>query len=286
MKINFIYSRGVTILMTVLLSFAIAPNTYAMEINAGQIGKLKAYIINLTGNVVDGDFDKLIHTIKSKGYLPTAINISSRGGSVLEALKIAEFIRESLVPVNAVEYCYSSCFYIWIAAIERKAFNKKITEGNPSLNELLGAKIIGIHRPYFDKAQFANLSMSEAGQKYDELENHVRGYLRRMRVPEKWIDEMMRYSSENMRLVTREELISEFGFVSRAFQEWIIAKCPIDKKDLLLGKVGFERMIRGPSVTIKDLEDGEHILKYMAHSSCEEKAVKDSQKQIVKKLLQ
>ncbi len=41
---------------------------------------------------------------------------------------------------------------------------------------------------------------------------------------------MIMNSSENISLVTRREIDLVVGYTSHAFEEWILAKCPIDNK--------------------------------------------------------
>lgn len=259
----------------------------AAEINARQVGSNKIYSISIIGEIKEGDYSQLINTIKTEGYLPYLINIKSKGGSVTEAIKIAKFINKALIPVNARDYCYSSCFYIWVASIERNAVYEGMFEGNESMDEIMNSKVIGLHRPYYNKSYFSSLTMTEARNKHKELEVIVRQYLKNMGVHEKWIDEMMMYSSENIKLITRRELELEFGFTSHAFEEWLLAKCPINEKDLLFGKAEMvmkTKGIDGANIKLSKQKRDDAFNKYLEYTKCKEKSISQSQEKTIKNL--
>ncbi len=155
--------RPIVYIITITL-FIFSLNTNAADINAHQVGNNKIYSIGISGEIKEGDFDKLTKTIKTEGYLPFLIDIKSKGGSVTEAIKIAKFINKALIPVNARDYCYSSCFFIWISSIERNAIYEGMLNGE-STEQIMNSKVIGLHRPYFNKKYFSSLSMSEAQKK-------------------------------------------------------------------------------------------------------------------------
>jgi hypothetical protein len=270
-------------LAAVIYSF----NTRAADINAHQVGNNKIYSIDIIGEIREGDFNQLISTIKAERYFPFSISIRSKGGSVTEAVKISKFINEALVPVNAIDYCYSSCFYIWVASIERNVLFEGMSKA--SVNEIANSKVIGLHRPYFDKSYFSSLSMKDAQAKQHELETQVRSYLKSLNVHEKWIDEMMMHSSDDIRLVTRRELENEFGFTSHAFEEWLLAKCPINRDDLLIGKIEMAMRATGADdskVKLSREQRNNAFNEYMKYSECRKSAIEQSQTSTLKSILQ
>ncbi|MCG7868775.1 MAG: hypothetical protein JAY74_20690 [Candidatus Thiodiazotropha taylori] len=259
----------------------------AADVTAQQIGNYKTYSIKIVGEIQHGDYDQLIKLIKSKSRFPFYITIKSKGGSVSEAIKISKFVNEALIPVNALDYCYSSCFYIWIASIERNVFFYGMNTASDS--EIMESRVIGLHRPYYDKAYFSTLSMKEAQAKQGEIETEVRNYLKSLNVHEKWIDEMMMHSSSDIRLVSRKELEQEFGFTSHAFEEWLIAKCPIDEHDLIFGKA--ELIMRATSsddskVKINIEQRNKALNEYKKYSKCKDTAIRESQAAILNSILQ
>ena len=265
--------------------------SYSMTASVDNIANTSEYTIKFHGRIVEGDFDKLIKIIKENKQLPAWINISSQGGSATEAIKIAEFIREALIPVNAIDRCDSSCFYIWIAAVERNVFGEDIDYETTNISGNEDATVIGLHRPYYDKSYFSRLSAKKKKEKYKELESLVRDFLKKMNVPEKWIDEMMMHSSEQVKLVTYREIAEEFGFASHSFEEWILTKCPIDEEALLFGKA---ELIMGTRTGRNDRYKGdlskaqrnELKIKYLNYISCKNQAVKSSQAETLSKLVE
>jgi len=133
--------------------------------------------------------------------------------------------------------------------------------------------------------------MEEKRDKYKELESLVRDFLKKMNVSEKWIDEMMMHSSEQVKLVTYREIAEEFGFTSHSFEEWIMVKCPIDEEALLFGKA---ELIKDAKTGRSDWRKGELSkdqrnelkMKYTNYISCKNQAVKSSQAETLYKLMQ
>jgi len=133
--------------------------------------------------------------------------------------------------------------------------------------------------------------MEEKRDKYKELESLVRDFLKKMNVSEKWIDEMMMHSSEQVKLVTYREIAEEFEFTSHSFEEWIMVKCPIDEEALLFGKA---ELIKDAKTGRSDWRKGELSkdqrnelkMKYTNYISCKNQAVKSSQAETLYKLMQ
>jgi hypothetical protein len=84
---------------------------------------------------------------------------------------------------------------------------------------------IGLHRPFYDKEYFSNLSSEEAGSEYDKLDNVVRKYLIDMSIPTKTIDIMMSTPSDRVYIMRNESIIDAIGKRYPAYHEWVIAKC-------------------------------------------------------------
>ena len=108
-----------------------------------------------------------------------------------------------------------------------------------------------------------------------------------MNVHEKWIDEMMMHSSEDIKLVTQRELELEFGYVSHSYEEWLLAKCPIDRETWLIGKAEVLMKATGSDdsgVKLSKKKRSEAMQKYLAYSSCKDNAIKESQANTIKKI--
>ena len=183
------------------------------------------------------------------------VKIFSPGGNLLEAMAIGEIIRESFIEVvspsswecfniqhSTAEYpwwpkkeptttactCYSACFVIWSAGINR--FGGKNTDweifGRPGISEYIRPEqsFIGIHRPRFGAEYFSGLSAREAKVKYDELLLDLVEYLRKMDIPPSITERMSGVASADLYILSERELESLLGFVP-AIEEWIESKC-------------------------------------------------------------
>ncbi len=175
--------------------------------------------IILRGEIVRGDYEKLINVVKKQGGIPSNISLDSRGGDVIEAMKIGRFARRALLTTGLIGgdecqsgcVCYSACILIHLACADRATYSWKYTS-------------YGIHRPYFDKSYFSGLSAKEAELKYKDLENLVKKYLEEMNVPQSLIETMFSIPSDRLQVLEIPQLIQISGR-SPACQEWLLAKC-------------------------------------------------------------
>jgi len=91
--------------------------------------------ILLKGDIVSGDFERVQSAARdlARGNHEIVLALESSGGSVVEALKIAEFVRESWITTwiygrtakvddtdRSLIVCDSACAYIFFAGIERR----------------------------------------------------------------------------------------------------------------------------------------------------------------------
>lgn len=262
-------------------------NINALTYETFYIPNTERYALILKGEIVKGDYDKLVKIIKIEKSLPTAINISSQGGSVDEAIKLGKFIRKSLLPVYAIDKCYSSCFYIWIASVRRNIYSnyiENIDDSDKRLYELETQKVIGLHRPYFEKNYYSSLSMNQAEKKYKELELLVRNYLKTMNVHEKWIDKMMMLSSEDIELVPYNIMSNEFGFSPPAYEEWIKAKCPLEHEVWVSGSVASVMLKTEPENRLSQERKNAYDM-LMNNKQCIYEAITNSQNTVLNEVL-
>lgn len=211
------------------------------------------------------------------------IHINTTGGDLVEAMKIGEFARELMATTyvygrsfyahNSEEAkeatssakkfsqskfnlkllpkegaldehlvkCYSACIFIFYGGVNRYA--------SDNLDFRLGYKkmkkipVVGIHRPYFEKASYSKLSPSEANKSYKALEEEVRVYMASMGAPQQLIDRMFKKSSSDLEFLPSEEFKNYYNNVEPFIEEWKIAKCgsygpksSLDKNELSIYK--------------------------------------------------
>jgi len=179
--------------------------------------------IFIRGEIVRGDYEKLINVVKKHGSIPSTIFVDSVGGDVIEAMKIGRFARKALLTTGEPTakrkcqngcVCYSACMFIYLACVNR------------TFVSLFGEKVsYAIHRPYFDRSYFSGLSMKKAELKYKELENSVKTYLEEMNVPQSIIERMFSIPSDRMEVLTGYQIIEIMKTSPPAYEEWLLAKC-------------------------------------------------------------
>ncbi len=189
----------------------------AMDFTFAQPGGDKN-ILYMNGEINRGDYEKF-----RKFLLPNldefvagnrVVMISSNGGDLIEALKIARIMRAMYLDISVPrDGCASSCFFLYLSGIHRTA---------------LIEKSLGIHRAYFDPTYFSGLSPSDADHNQAELSKIVKQYLEDYSVPGYLIDRMNRTSSGEIYWLSELD-IEALGDWPPWYEEMLIAKCGYDK---------------------------------------------------------
>jgi hypothetical protein len=211
--------------------------------------------IEVEGEITKGDFDRIVKLAGSfvDERKPIRLLVNSDGGDAVEAMRIGRFVRDSLAQVavegnilkpssSILRRCYSACFLILVSGAMRDHMgdNRFLTEDGQTVWEDVDGQsvpksipVIGVHRPYFDKEAYGDLSPQEARVAYAHLEESVREYLQEMGVPQSLVDQMFRYASDEIHLVSKADFKKLLGYEEPFMEEWLLSKCgSLDKKEM------------------------------------------------------
>lgn len=173
--------------------------------------------LTISGDIVTGDFNKLLALVSEdlNQYINdiSIINVSSNGGDLIEAIKIGEFIKRTYKTIYVDSICASSCFFIYISAVDRR---------------LADYGKLGVHRPYFSRFYFSNLKPDKAEKKQRDMMYMVRKYLNDNGVPQGLIDKMYTLSSSEIYWLDRKDVYS-IGDKAIWYEEYLTAKCGYKK---------------------------------------------------------
>ncbi len=170
------------------------------------------YHIKMSGEIRNGDFDRFKAFIRkslSRYESHRFIEVSSNGGNLVEALKIAELLKIMYPSITVDGDCASACFYIYLSGSHR--FVK------PSSR-------LGVHRAYFDKTYFAGLTPRDAKKRHTELAILSEAILEENGVPQEIKEIMARTPSFEIYWLSKQE-ISKIGNMPDWYEEFMIAKC-------------------------------------------------------------
>jgi hypothetical protein len=164
--------------------------------------------INIVGPIEEGDLDEIIAVLKDQAYMP-GIAISSRGGDVVEAMKIGRFFRDSRldITVNDNAECFGACFLIVVGATGRYVRSP-----------------VGMHRADID-AGYSGSSSVQAKSTYGSLDASVREYLQEMHVPEDLIAETMSTAPAEESYLSPADFRRRLGEHAPAMDDWKVASC-------------------------------------------------------------
>ena len=187
--------------------------------------------ITMTGEITHGDAERiaaifLVVKQNKMGFYPYSIYLNSPGGDVAEAIRIADLVKALGLTVATIPdgrgACASSCFLIYVAALERRAtgFDTLKTQG---LKGRFGP--LGIHRPHFRMPADGRSGAEQQEQAMIDM----RAYLIKSGVGHALIDKMMAHASNDIYWLNAEEVRS-LGSFSPGVEEQLIANCGYDAR--------------------------------------------------------
>jgi len=198
----------------------------------------------LEGSIVPGDFEKVKRFISDdNGALQ--IYLASPGGNVAEAMKIGRLLRilkvTTVVPdryfrvdqqkemarfhdvkdFDADYMCASACFFIFVAGIFRE-------------DDVFGAPVLGIHRPYLSATDLRGMQVDQAIAAAANTKAIVADYLKEMSVPGRYLDRMFSVAKDDIQWISSDDFKVDFNGFIPELRDWADAKCgtltAVDKK--------------------------------------------------------
>ena len=183
----------------------------------------------IEGDIKPGDFQKFLDAIKQNQGQTSTVWIFSPGGDFEEAMKIGRAMRAlelaSMVPTrnkfgNPVcdsevahpsdpAYCIaaSAAFMIHIGGVWR------------------GGSYIIVHRPYFERKNFRQLSEAQAQVKFTGLQAEAASYMSEMGVSPQVQDRVLATPSDARFVLDEATVKTYFWGDLPARHEWLVAKC-------------------------------------------------------------
>jgi hypothetical protein len=126
----------------------------------------------------------------------TTVNFDSPGGEIYEAMRLGRVMRENLITtgVNSESNCHSACVIAFLGGVIRLPFGS-----------------IGIHS-FYSKDLIGAPDFALASERYDEVSAHVEQYLRAVRIPTAFLDEMKKVPHYKMKVLGLDEM-SQLGVI-------------------------------------------------------------------------
>jgi hypothetical protein len=226
--------------------------SYGAEISFNERG-----LLTFRGTITKGDHQKLVKMIRQQPakFSGVIMKIDSDGGDVLEAIKIGQIVKDLYFMIlNDDGQCASACFFIYVSSPSRLAAD------------------LGIHRPYFDKSEFSNMSADEAQRRYGELTSNIKKFLNKNQVPTYLAEKMFSLSSDEIYWLTDFDK-EQLGIRPPWFDQYMVSKCGFNSNALL------------QTAMLAQQGSASAQSQYDSWESCELKVtVKESQKNIMKYL--
>jgi len=183
----------------------------------------------IEGDIEEGDFQKFLDAIKKNQGQISMVWIFSPGGDFQEAMKIGRAMRAlelaSMVPTrnkfgkpqcdsevarpSNPAYCIaaSAGFMMHIGGVWR------------------GGSYIIVHRPYFERKNFRQLSEAQAQVKFAALQSEAASYMSEMGVPAQLQEQVLATPSDGRFVLDEATIKTWFWGDLPARHEWLFAKC-------------------------------------------------------------
>ena len=179
-------------------------------VSALEIRKLSDEAVLLIGQIVAGDYDKIIEYLSSNRQFPIQFTLVSEGGNVAEAMRIGRLFRDAKIVVEPIS-CNSACFLLWA--------------GSPVRQGALDIPQFELHRPFFDPGTYQGVPLDQAVALHEAAEEDFSAYLLDMGVPSYFIDRILTYRSSDSYEISGNELAGIVGRRARAVEEILMARC-------------------------------------------------------------
>ena len=118
------------------------------------------------------------------------IHFNSPGGDLYEAMKVGQLIRQEMITTQVTRdsLCYSACVIAYLGGVLR-----------------IPVGPIGIHSFYSNEFIGAS-NFAEASKRYNEILSQLESYLRELRIPVSFLDEMKKVPHYNLKKLEFEDL--------------------------------------------------------------------------------
>lgn len=189
------------ILLSVMLLFLSFNSQSAVITKAASHEGVCGLRVNLTGDIVKGDLNKLkslieeIKTCNEKNGFPSwsegvFLHLDSLGGSVDEAIALGRFVRRSSMFTHVASKCHSSCVLVYAAGVKRTA----------------APNAVGLHRPYFTGLK-SGIGYEEVFELRRQVIDGIKRYVQEIDVSGQLVEDMLAIPPDQIKLLTHEELI-------------------------------------------------------------------------------
>lgn len=175
-------------------------------------------VLVIEGPIENGDYGKLLYVLVTESSNNEGqwikegrqISITSPGGSIEEATKIANLVREAYFKVMVIKECHSACFLIYAAGVTRLPIGK-----------------VGLHNPYYAKEYVQSRSAAELERAMKTDAGKVKQTLANFGVNQYLIEKMMSQTSKELYIMSPRD-IEEIGLYSSPWSQTRVSKCDAD----------------------------------------------------------
>jgi len=197
------YKKLLLTLFTVV-TLAWTPLAFPLDfeiIERNQDGLASA--VKISGEIQSGDYEKFLAFVRKPspitGY-PDSIHslsriiLSSNGGNVVEAMKIASSLKQFYPLIDVEDTCASSCVLLWLSGAQRHV-GLRSKEGR-----------IGIHRPTLPAEDIKKIPVKELEGIFREMNSSFKNFVLEQGLPLSIYERLLATDSSEMYWLTKEDL--------------------------------------------------------------------------------
>ncbi len=251
-----------------LFSLLVAVATHALGADVSlQKDSWGDPIVDISGPIEKGDLLKikkasaaLIRSLSEYTDKGRQFHLNTAGGDIWMHRDYVILSPDASLSEKHIVRNYSAGVLIFYGAVMRA--HRDNSDQRLGFYKQKSIPVIGLHRPYYEKAEFSKLSPHQAEQAYQALEKNVRNYLAEMGAPQQLIDRMFNRASTDIDLVPDDEFRKLYKSEESFLEEWLIARC---------GASGHENVLSGAALEDFMVMQRNQIQSRMADSASSDK---------------
>lgn len=197
-----------------------AAHSFALELST-QRSRL-----HLSGQIRPGDAEAITHELVVASRPIHTLSIDSSGGTVDEAIRIAEIVKNLHLSVLVKKggKCASACFFIFLAGDNHIADGVIVNGTNKGILPMNSLGVIGLHRPFFAPAATSKIDSANFLASQNTAMKKMSEYMANEHVPQYLIDQMMSHPSNDIYWLNADEIV-QLGEFKPAIEELLISRC-------------------------------------------------------------
>ncbi len=187
--------------LSLMLLMSISINANAAQYKTYQMKGNKEQALVINGDIRDGEYKDFLNFVSAVNTKISSVILQSNGGYFDDALKISDYIHKAGWNTHVETYCNSSCVYMFLAGVYRKAHHRASLD---------------VHSPYYGNLHGEYRQDQKHSKLYNQLLTTLSGYLNDKQVAKEVLERMYDTPSTGKLALNKAEQPSAWEVVNNS----------------------------------------------------------------------